>query len=100
MPVYIGKKWRFGRVTLMPHSQTTEYNATQLVQSVKFKLSHAIQLCRRNVATHPIQQWRPALHGDALEDGDAGKDDVVERGDPKVWTLPRVLSDRVRYFLY
>ena len=25
------KKWRFGRVTLMPHSQTTEYNATQLV---------------------------------------------------------------------
>ena len=29
--MYWGKKWRFGRVTLMPHSQTTEYNATQLV---------------------------------------------------------------------
>ena len=36
---------------------------------------------------HPIQEWRPALHGDALEDGDAGKNNVVERGDPKIWTL-------------
>ena len=37
------KKWRFGRVLPMPHiSQTTEYRATQLVYSIKFKLSHAI----------------------------------------------------------
>ena len=41
------KKWRFGRVTPMPdiltHSQTTEYSATQLVSSIKLKLSHAIR---------------------------------------------------------
>ena len=36
---------------------------------------------------YPIQQWRPALHGDALEDGDARKNNVVERGDAKIWTL-------------
>ena len=40
------KTWRFGRVLLMPdtltHSQTAEYGATQLVYSIKFKLSHAI----------------------------------------------------------
>ena len=43
MPVYIGKKWRFGPSLPMPHvSQTTEYSATQLVYSIKFKLSHAI----------------------------------------------------------
>ena len=61
---------------------------------------YSIYSVNSNLGSHPIQEWRPALHGDALEDGDAGKDDVVERGDPKVWTLPRVLSDRVRYFLY
>ena len=42
------KKWRFGRVLPMPdtltHSQT-EDRATQLVSSIKFKLSHAIQNC-------------------------------------------------------
>ena len=40
------KKLRFGRVTPMPHtlthSQTSEYRATQLVSSIKHKLSHAI----------------------------------------------------------
>ena len=40
------KKWRFGRVTPMPdtltHSQTTENRATQLVSSIKHKLSHAM----------------------------------------------------------
>ena len=39
------------------------------------------------ILVHPIQEWRPALHGDALEDGDAGKNNVVERGDAKIWTL-------------
>ena len=38
------KKWRFGRVTLMPDSQPTEYSAAQLVKSIKFKLSHAIYI--------------------------------------------------------
>ena len=42
------KKWRFGRVSPMPHSltdtQTTEYSATQLLSSIQFKLSHAIGL--------------------------------------------------------
>ena len=36
------KKWRFGRVTPMPHWQTTEDRATQLLYSIQFKLSHAI----------------------------------------------------------
>ena len=36
------KKWRFGQVTPMPDSHTTEYSATQLVESIKFKLGHAI----------------------------------------------------------
>ena len=36
------KKWRFGRVSPMPDRQTTEYRATQLVQSIKLKLSHAM----------------------------------------------------------
>ena len=45
MPVYIGKKWRFGRMLPMPDiRQTTEYRATQLVYSIKFKLIHAIIL--------------------------------------------------------
>ena len=44
MPVYIGKKWRFGQVLLMPDRQTTEDRATQLLYSIQFKLSHAIKL--------------------------------------------------------
>ena len=35
------KKWRFDRVTPMPHRQTSEYRATQLLSSIKHKLSHA-----------------------------------------------------------
>ena len=33
------KKWRFGRVLPMPDRQTTEYRATQLVYSIKLKLT-------------------------------------------------------------
>ena len=44
--LYILKKLRFGQVSPIPntltHSQTREYRATQLVESIKFKLSHAI----------------------------------------------------------
>ena len=42
--LYILKKWRFGQLLWMPDRQTTEYSATQLVLSIKFKLSHAIEL--------------------------------------------------------
>ena len=43
MPVYIGKSGDLvGCYRSLTHSQTTEYSATQLVLSIKFKLSHAI----------------------------------------------------------
>ena len=42
--LYILGKWRFGRVTPMPDTQTTEYRATQLVYNIKFKVSHAISM--------------------------------------------------------
>ena len=38
--------------------------------------------------THPVEYGCPSLHGDALEDGEHGEDDVVEAGDPLVGTLP------------
>ena len=42
---WTAKKWRFGRVLPIPDTQTdrqtTEYRATQLVSSIKHKLSHA-----------------------------------------------------------
>ena len=43
MPVYIGKSGDLvGCLTPMPDiRQTTKYRATQLVYSIKFKLSHA-----------------------------------------------------------
>ena len=42
MPVYIGKSGDLvGCYRSLTHSQTTEYKATQLVESIKFKLSHA-----------------------------------------------------------
>ena len=34
-----------GVTDALHHSQTTEYSATQLVSSIKFKLSHAIREC-------------------------------------------------------
>ena len=37
--------------------------------------------------THPIQHTCPALHCDALEDSQHGKQDVVKGGDSIVWTL-------------
>ena len=43
MPVYIGKSGDLvGCYRCLKHSQTTEYSATQLVSSIKHKLSHAI----------------------------------------------------------
>ena len=44
MPVYIGKSGDLvGCYRSLTHSQTTEYSATQLVCSIKFKLSHAMR---------------------------------------------------------
>ena len=34
-----------------------------------------------SVWTHVVENVHPALHGDALEDGENGKQDVVEVGD-------------------
>ena len=43
MPVYIEKSGDLvGCYRCLTHTQTTEYSATQLVQSLKLKLSHAI----------------------------------------------------------
>ena len=43
MPVYIGQSGDLvGCYQSLTQSQTTEYRATQLVESIKFKLSHAI----------------------------------------------------------
>ena len=38
--------------------------------------------------THPVKYWCPSLHGDALEDSDAGVDDIVEAGYAVVGPLP------------
>ena len=39
----------------MPDRQTTEYRATQLVYSIKFKLSHAIKLAKDDQKNHITQ---------------------------------------------
>ena len=38
--------------------------------------------------TYPVHDGGPPLHGDALEHGQHGVDDVVEGGDPVVGPLP------------
>jgi hypothetical protein len=43
--------------------------------------------------SYPIQDRGPSLHGDALEDCKHGIDDVVERGDAVVRTLPLLQTD-------
>ena len=43
--------------------------------------------------TYPVEDRRPALHGDALEDGEHGQDNVVEAGDPLVGPLPVLQAD-------
>ena len=42
--------------------------------------------------THPIQHTGPPLHGDALEDGQHGKQDVVKRGDSIVGSLDQSIK--------
>ncbi len=43
---------------------------------------------RKEKRSYVVQNVGPAFHGDALEDGEHGIDDVVEAGDTIVWTLP------------
>ena len=40
----------------------------------------------------PVEDVRPALQGDALEDGEHGEDEVVKVGDAVVGTLPELLQ--------
>lgn len=42
--------------------------------------------------TYPVENLRPSLHGDALEDGQHGEEDVVEGGDAVVGPLPALLA--------
>lgn len=44
-------------------------------------------LCYR-VADYPVEDVSPALHGDALEHSEHGKQKIVEVGDAIVGTLP------------
>ena len=50
MPVYIGKSGDLvGWHRCLTYSQTTEYSATQLVSSIKLKLSHAIVILTKTL---------------------------------------------------
>lgn len=42
----------------------------------------------REGGAHPIEDVSPSLHGDALEDGEHSKEDVVKVGDAVVGPLP------------
>lgn len=42
----------------------------------------------RSSATHVVQDCGPPFHGDALEDGQHSKEDVVKLRDPVVGTDP------------
>lgn len=46
-----------------------------------------------NGLTHVVKHFCPSLHRDALEDGENGKQDVVELGDAKVWSKPAALAN-------
>ena len=45
------------------------------------------------VVTHPIEDWRPPFHSDALKDSQHGKSDVVKRGDAEVRSFPLLQAD-------
>lgn len=51
-----------------------------------------------NTRTDPIQNGCPPFHGDALEHGEHGKPDVIERRDPIVRTFPALYA-RGRFIL-
>jgi len=39
-------------------------------------------------STNPVQDGSPPFHGDALENGEHGQSDVIERRDPVIGTYP------------
>ena len=45
------------------------------------------------MSAHPVENLRPPLQSDALEDGQHGQYKVVKVGDPKVGTNPIFLAD-------
>lgn len=44
---------------------------------------------------YPVEQFSPALHGDTLEDGEDGEQDVVKLGDAIVRPQPVALARAV-----
>lgn len=42
--------------------------------------------------TYKVEHVCPSLHGDALEDGEHSKQDVVELSDAVVWSKPATLT--------
>lgn len=44
--------------------------------------------------THPIENGGPPFHGDALEHGEHGQPDVIERRDPVIGTFPLLYARR------
>ena len=65
MPVFIGKSGDLvGCYWCLTHRQTTEYSATQLVESIKFKLSHAISaLVTQSTITDKLQNLNHDIEG-------------------------------------
>ena len=58
-------------------------------QSVKLNSEWKINCGgRSSTSAYPVEHICPALHRDALENRQNGKEDIVEVGDPAVGTLP------------
>ena len=69
MPVYIGKSGDLvGCYRFLTYRQTSEYRATQLVSSIKHKLSHAI--CVKE--THNLLSNMQVISSDFLSMGELG----------------------------
>lgn len=48
------------------------------------------------VVSYPIEDGSPALHSDALEDGEHGEADVIEGGYPPIRSLPLLQARAAR----
>lgn len=55
-------------------------------------MSESTAQTEANRLTHVVEHFCPSLHSDALEDGEYGKQDVVELGDARVWSKPAALA--------
>lgn len=49
----------------------------------------------REGGAHPVEDVSPSLHGDALEDGEHGEEEVVKVGDAPIGALPATPALRV-----